>query len=51
MPEADRPWIVRPASARAQREWGAAMREAPDLMAAVRNRPHLREVFGDVSAA
>ncbi len=38
MPEVDRPWILRPASARVQREWDAAVRSAPSLMAVVRER-------------
>ena len=38
MADADRPWILRPASARAQREWDWAMRSAPDVMVAVRDR-------------
>jgi hypothetical protein len=36
--DADRPWILRPASARARREWDGAMRNAPDVMVAVRDR-------------
>lgn len=38
MPDPNWPWIVRPASARTQREWDAAMRSAPNLMTAVRER-------------
>lgn len=39
---ADGAWTIRAASARAQREWEAAIAAEPDLMAAVRERLRLR---------
>ena len=36
------PWTIRPASARAQKEWGQAMAAEPELMAALRGRLILR---------
>jgi hypothetical protein len=38
MSSSDRPWTVRPASARAHKQWLQAADQEPDLMEAVRER-------------
>ena len=41
-PAAERPWHIRPASARAEKEWQRAVTADPELMATVRERLRLR---------
>jgi hypothetical protein len=41
-PASSRPWVLRPVSARAQKEWEEAADAEPELMAAMRERLRLR---------